>query len=407
MPTTGADRDRTDDLSRGTGGHAETASESLFRATTASLEGARAFLRSLARPAGGFRFGPAHDEERWPSMVLAGTYNAVMGLRLLGEAFADPERDLHAATIRSFEADDGAFRMPQMTPDTTFKRDDVAETRTYVDFHVTNYALGALAALDRLLPLRLGFVRPYLDPSFLGGWLARRDLRDPWLEGNNLVNLGSFLLLTAEHGTPDERRAAGAALDAIMAWHERNQDPTTGFWGPRQHVAERDRLHAMAGATHDYHLYYALRRPVPYVEAAVDYCLRRPAVVTSACIDVDIIDILAHAAVLRSHRVAEIEGWCARWLRSAVALQNADGGFPDELDGILRFDGWVAGYWEPQGKSNAFATWFRCIAIAMCVTLLWPGRRSFGFRDMVGIGFARLGTESASDAVVRWDTWTS
>ena len=37
--------------------------------------------------------------------------------------------------------------------------------------------------------------RPFLDPLRLKAWLAERDLRDPWQEGNNIVNLGSFLLL--------------------------------------------------------------------------------------------------------------------------------------------------------------------------------------------------------------------
>jgi hypothetical protein len=389
-------------------GRAEAPGSALLRhATETAFERARLFLRSLRRPSGGFRFGQLHDDERWPSMVLPGTYDAVMALRLLGEEFDDAERDLHAATIRSFASVGGAFRMPQMTPDTTYKRDDPAETRTYVDFHVSNYALGGLAALDRLLPLDLTFVEPYLEPSYLEAWLGRRDLRDPWLEGNNLVNLGGFLLLAVEHGSPDERRRARAALDALLAWHDRNQDPTTGFWGPRQHASERDLLHAMAGATHDYHLYYALGRPVPHLEAAVAYCLGRPPEVVSACIDVDLVDILVHAAVLRAHRTDEVRSWCARWLSRILAVQNADGGFPDQFEGVLRFDGWVGGYWEPQGASTAFSTRFRCIAISMCASLLWPGWRSFGFRDMVGIGYARLGTGVVSDEETRWETWTS
>ena len=31
-------------------------------------------------------------------------------------------------------------------------------------------------------------------------------------------------------------------------------------------------------------------------------------------------------------------------------------GFPDESTGVWRMDGWVKGYWEPQGISNSFAT---------------------------------------------------
>ena len=187
------------------GSDASFAPESLRRATSDGFARACRFLHGLRLDTGGFRFGPFHDPERWPSMVLPGTYNAVMALRLLGHPFQERDRDLHAAAIRSFESHGGIFRMPQMTPETIFKRDDPAETRNYVDFHVTNYALGGLEALDRLLPLDLGFVQPFLDTASLHAWLGRRDLRDPWLEGNNLVNLGSFLLLLATHGSAAKR----------------------------------------------------------------------------------------------------------------------------------------------------------------------------------------------------------
>lgn len=364
--------------------------DALREAATAALGHAARFFLQQTIEGSGFRFGPSHDVARWPSMVLPGTYNAVMGLRLLGHDFTDQERDRLAAVIRSFALPDGAFRMPQMTPQDVFKKPDADETWRYLDFHLSNYALGGMEALDRLDGVRFDFVRPFLQPQFLEAWLARRDLRDPWLEGNNLVNLGSFLLLLAHHGDADDRDRAGHALDLVMDWHARNQEPSTGFWGVGQHHDPRQRLHAMAGATHDYHLYYALGRPIPSIERAVDYCLGLPPDIVSACIDVDTIDILVHAAVRSAYRVDEVRAWCERWVRRIVAVQNPDGGFFDERQGILRFDGWVGGYWEPQGGSNTFATWFRCIAMAMCARLLWPDMR-FGFRRMIGIGYARLG----------------
>jgi hypothetical protein len=143
----------------------------------------------------------------------------------------------------------------------------------------------------------------------------------------------------------------------------------------------------MAGATHNFHLYYALREPIPYGEAIVDYCLTLPIPTQSACIDVDIVDILANFYFLTSYRRDDIRAWLLGKLDALLRFQSPDGGFADVPEGVRRLDGWVRGYSEPQGVSNAFATYFRLIAIAMIASVLWPGRRAWGFRRMLGIGY--------------------
>jgi hypothetical protein len=213
--------------------------------------------------------------------------------------------------------------------------------------------------------------------------MAARDWRDPWLEGNNVVNLGSFLLLLAGSADAAVAGAARAALDWLIDWHVENSDPRTGFWGRQE--SDGERLHAMAGATHNYHLFFALGRPVPHLERAVDYCLTRPPQVVSACIDADLVDILANAAFLSDYRRGEIRSWLAELGAALLAFQNEDGGFADQSEGTRKFDGWVAGYAEPQGIS--FATFFRWIALAMIARVLDPGDRSWGFRRMVGLGY--------------------
>jgi hypothetical protein len=143
----------------------------------------------------------------------------------------------------------------------------------------------------------------------------------------------------------------------------------------------------MAGATHNFHLYYALHEPIPYGETIVDYCLGLPIATQSACIDVDIVDILANFYFLTSYRRDDIRAWLLGKLDALLRFQHADGGFADIPEGVRRLDGWVRGYSEPQGMSNAFATYFRLIAIAMIASVLWPGRRAWRFRRMLGIGY--------------------
>jgi hypothetical protein len=268
-----------------------------------------------------------------------------------------------------------------------FKKPDPVETWRYIDFHVTNYTLGAIEMLAPGYRPVLDFALPFLDPLTLEAWLARRDMRDPWQEGNNIVNLGSFLLLLARDGDDGLRARVAEAFAILFDWHDRNQEPATGFWGVGQ-LSDRTRLlHAFAGAMHNHHLWFARGRALPFHDKAIDYVLTLPPRIDSACIDVDAVDLLVHGRRLTGHRHADIEAWLAQLLEQLLDFQSVDGGFCDVRHGVRRQDGWVRGYEEPQGLSNTFATWFRWIAIAMIADTIWPGRWPWRFRRMVGIGY--------------------
>jgi hypothetical protein len=342
-----------------------------------------------AAPAGAFRISGHHDASRWPGMLLPGTYNAILCAALIG-ALDElvPDREALVDWLESFRRVDGAFRIPEMRGADVFKKSDCAQTWQYIDFHTTNYSLGAVEMLAPARRPNLGLARSFLDPLILKAWLAERDLRDPWQEGNNIVNLGSFLLLLRRF-EPDEGERVDAALKILFDWHDRLQEPATGFWGVGQLSDPARLLHAMAGSMHNYHLWYDRERPLPNQDRAIDYVLTLSPVINSACIDVDAVDLLAHGHRMLEHRKPEIEAWLAQELEALLAFQNDDGGFADVRSGVRRQDGWVRGYQEPQGLSNSFATWFRWIAIAMIADIFWPRRWPWRFRSMIGIGYRK------------------
>lgn len=346
-------------------------------------------MQAPGQPPGVSRISAAHDPDAWPGVLLPGTYNAVLCRRLLG--LNDPARAPALVDwLHRHRLPDGRFRVPGMAEGDVFKKPDPAETWRYLDWHATNYALGAVEALAPDRAPVLDFARPWLDPTALKAWLADRDLRDPWQEGNNQVNLGSFLLLMRRHGLADAA-AVDAALAVQFDWHDRLQEPATGFWGVGQLHDDTMALHAMAGSMHDFHLWYATGRPLPYHDRAVDWALTRAPRLVSACIDVDLADLLAHGHRLLDHRRPEIEAWLRALLPRLLDFQGADGGFADETAGIRRQDGWVRGYAEPQGISNTFATWFRWIAVAFAADALWPGWQPWGFRRTPGVGYRMEG----------------
>jgi hypothetical protein len=349
-------------------------------------------MRAPGHPAGVLRISAAHDENAWPGVLLPGTYNGVMCADLIDALSAIGIGDARAANalvawLESFRRPDGVFRIPEMRDADVYKKPDRGETWRYIDFHVTNYTLGAIEALAPARAPVLDFVRPYLDPRHLKAWLAERDLRDPWQEGNNIVNLAGFLLALERHGDDADRQSVAAALDILFDWHDRLQEPTTGFWGVGQHESPLRLLHAMAGSMHNYHLWYARGRTLPYFDKAVAYCLGLPPRVDSACIDVDIVDVLVHGLRANVAPVAATREWLIQIVEAILDDQNPDGGFADVRTGTRRQDGWVGGYAEPQGLSNTFATWFRWIAIAMVAEILIPDLRNWRFRRSIGIGY--------------------
>ncbi len=344
-------------------------------------------MQAEGRPKGVTRISPHQDIATWPGMLLPGTYNATMGRALLGDLkrWTAAEHNELADWLLAFRRPDGVFRIAGMDDEDVYKKKNKAETWRYIDFHVTNYSIGALAFLRPEEKPRLNFIFPWLDPTFLKAWLADRDLRDPWQEGNNIVNLCSFLILLG----PEHRARAETALHEIMEWHYRLQEPATGFWGVGQLSDKLRALHAMAGSMHNFHLWYALGIDLPYQERAVDFALEQEPEIVSACIDVDLVDLLAHAHALIDYRRTDIEAWLKELLAKLLSFQSDDGGFADTREGTWRQDGWVRGYEEPQGISNSFATWFRWIAIAMIADCLWPGWHAWNFRRMIGIGYRK------------------
>ena len=358
------------------------------------LDRARSWLWSMQdpnQPRGVLKISPAHDSQIWPGMLLPGSYNGLQALHLIGglDDLSSSERDHLVNWLLQSRKPDGTFHISGMKPDETFKKTDPVETKTYIDFHVTNYSLGALEAIDRLDTPCLDFISPYLRQEFLEAWLSRRDLRDPWQEGNNIVNLASFLLLKLQIDDTDAKPITQAALATLFDWHDRYQEPSTGFWGLGQAHDQTMALHAMAGSMHNFHLYYACNRVLPYQDRSIDYALTQSPKIVSACIDVDLVDLLVHGHDCLTYRHSDIKHWLRALLPHLLSFQNSDGGFCDERTGIRRQDGWVKGYQEPQGLSNTFATWFRLIAIAMISDCLWPNWRQWNFRKMIGIGYRK------------------
>ena len=126
-------------------------------------------------------------------------------------------------------------------------------------------------------------------------------------------------------------------------------------------TTQRACLDALAGAAHNLHIYYYLNRDVPQAIRVVDSCLRRGYLgIRSACIDIDIVDILANMRRY-GHRVTEINEILWRYLVELLQIQNSDGGFAD----TYTTPHVLYGHKTPRRRSIMWTTWFRLASIGM------------------------------------------
>jgi len=310
-------------------------------------------------------------------MLLPATYNATNCLKLLGQYEDIPaERQRNILVFFKNHLDrDGFYKMKGMRAEDVYY-----PTMEYDNFHITNYTLGALASLGAEEISGFSFLSEYDSAAKLDRWLSRRDMRNPWTEGNYVVNLASFYIYAMEY---INQRKYQRLIDRLYRWHQSMQDPDTGYWYDPQ---TNDRISAMAGASHNYHLYYYLNRAVPHYEKIIDHCLTILEGVSSACLDIDVVDILSNM-IKYGYRVEDIKGYLKRKLDALLDFQNDDGGFADVVTGTRLFDGWEV-YKEPQGLSNCFATWFRCAAVGMISCVLYPETQDqWFFRNTIGMGY--------------------
>ncbi|HVL40246.1 MAG TPA: hypothetical protein VM328_12725 [Fimbriimonadaceae bacterium] len=331
---------------------------------------AAGFLDSLRiSPNGPFSFVPG----KGPS--LYGTTFALLGRYYLGrdlrpdevplpflEAHLDPETGYYAGP------DLEEIRLP-------------AYDRLHLMQHLTCHVLPLLDLLG-VMPPPLQHARRYLDLDYLQEWLDRRDLSNPWLEGNNLLFVGQFLVHLR-----DVERAPGAqdALNVWFDWHDQRVDPDTGMWGSDGLC---DHFKAMCGGYHQLLVYYFEKHPVASPERLVDVTLSlqhpdggfAPWGGGGACEDADAVDILVNLYKLQDYRRGDIRAALRRTLRSILELQNDDGGFPYNRGGSWTYMS-MGNTEAGPGQSHAFGTWFRVHTLALIAQILDdPALTGIGFR---------------------------
>ena len=334
-----------------------------------------------------WRHSTTHDPNTHPGHLLYGTWAGALASILIGEGteFDAATRSRIGRALNRYQQTDGTYTMRGLPG----KAGSVPSDEYHV-FHCTNYAWGALRALGGCPRFGPSFMARF-DSAALERWLAERDWRYAWREGNNVVNLASSFAILSEDGL----QWAAERLEQMIGWLDHHQDRNTGFW----HLGNGDRrdslLDAMAGAAHNLHLYYHVDRPVPYGKQVIDSCLRLGYMgIRNACIDLDVIDILSNLRGF-GHRHREIDSVLKRYLIELLQIQNDDGGFGD--NSVTPHT--MYGHTTPARASVTWTTWFRLVAIGMLACTFIPAERTrWAFRKTLGSGYCNLAYSLRSSA---------
>lgn len=261
----------------------------------------------------------------------------------------------------------------------------------HIASHLTAHVLPALALLNDKPNYPLSFALPYLDLDYLRSWLEKRDWRKAWLEGNNLLFAGQFLIYlrdTEKHSSVQE------AIDLFFDWLDREQDPATGLWGTNGYCSNAQALY---GGYHQLLVYYYESRPVRFRERLIDVALSLQHEDGGfnlhggggACEDADAVDILVNMYKQINYRRSEIRIALRKSLQHILLRQMPDGGFVYLLDRPFIHMG-VQKTQSPANQSNLFPTWFRVHTLALISEILTDEpalQREWQFNNSCSMGW--------------------
>ena len=337
------------------------------------------FEKTLFLPDAGWRYTSAHNVEQYPAAILYGTWSGILGLNLLKRTSSWDSEETQCALgiLDSFRRKDGSFFPPSLENIPTHK------SREYLTLHFTNYSMGAALAIDPQYDFESKYMTRFLDGDYLGYWLDSRSLQRPWEEGNNIVNVGSYLALMNDRGHPK----AISRLYQMLEWHRIYQNSHTGGFDCFGKSTMGQRLQSLAGAVHNFHIHLYLEEPFGFeseIARWLPYYLSSGRL--TACLSIDFVELAIRTLSFSPdpHKLIKALLFHAY---SLLKSQRADGGWLESDEDHNPTI--AAGFKDSKPASCSYATWFRLASLGMiAIVLLGDDPKNWIFRKTLGMGYA-------------------
>jgi hypothetical protein len=337
------------------------------------------FFKSLKVDQYSWRYTATHNLDKFPGAALYGTWSAILGLSSLKGTIQWSTEDKSWAIARLND---------HRRPDKTFlpvglENQATTKSLEYLILHCTNYSLGAALELDSTYAFESPYMQRFMDGDTLARWLEGRSLYRPWEEGNNIVNVASYLAICNDYGV----RSASDRLGQLLEWHRKYQNPKTGGFDCFNSPGFNQRLQSLAGAVHNFHLHLYLREPFGY-EEVIAGALSKYLVMgrLTACLSIDFVE-LAIRTFPFAQEPQNLIFALLHHTESLLASQRDDGGWLEADDNRTPTAG--HGFQDLQPSSCSYATWFRMLSLAMiAIVLLGDDPNNWKFRKTLGMGYA-------------------
>ena len=137
----------------------------------------------------------------------------------------------------------------------------------HISMHLTAQVLPSLSILGIQPRYPMYFAHSFLSKNELTKWLDKRDLKNAWLEGNNLLFILQFLIYLRDY---ENIKEASHSLELMFEWLDSHMDPETGLWGTNGYCSPYE---AMYGGYHQLLAYYYEKREIKFKEKIIDTVL--------------------------------------------------------------------------------------------------------------------------------------
>jgi hypothetical protein len=315
---------------------------------------------------------------------------ACLTLSLTGEVDQLDEED-RGLWVTYFDAhqsaSDGLFR------DSAIQNKIFDNTDWWGARHLAMHMISAYTALGAKPPYRFAFLDEYKDMKTLHGWLSSHRWQQPLADGDDIDNkiMNIACLLQYDRDFFDDRKA-GEAVRFISDYLIDRVDRKTGMWNVFDETKPDEVSRAVQFAYHINKILFYDDVPLVNEKSVIDLTLSTQNRFggfgvpenSSACEDIDSIDMLVYLANRTTYKHDEIHNALQRGLAWVLANQNEDGGFV-----FRRNEPLVYGHPLMRSSSNEsalFPTWFRTLTVAYLVNFLYKDN-GFSFIRSPGCQF--------------------
>jgi hypothetical protein len=255
--------------------------------------------------------------------------------------------------------------------------------------HLCPHIINAYGVLGARPQYEFTWVKKYYDLNVLKALLDECDWNSAIPNENDIdnriMNVGVMLQYQRDFW---KDKQAGKAVEYLENYLRKRLNPETSMWGAYD-VNDTDQLARMIQFS--YHLYRIFiydKEKLQNPERMIDLIIRSQnkyggfgyALNSSACEDIDAIDLLIYASKQTEYRKVDVYRTLTLALVFIFANQNEDGGSVFRRDEAFGYGHYLLS--SKKNQSGMFPTWFRALCVAYIVQFM--GDTNYKFEHIPG-----------------------